>query len=203
MAVNFESGNMVLKLWILLHRTRDALRMCEDPIFSEYGLTTEQCAVLAAIKYLGDSVKISDLAESLERSPNSVSMIVDRMVKAGLVTRKRDKVDRRVVYVFITSKGENALKPAIPAGVEFIQKILSPLSYEDKRTLASLLETVKFKALEYLNPKMDIVKITKNSVTNRPDLMKRVVQYISPSTPQAKRQGGEKKKATRKTIRRG
>ncbi|MGA2670647.1 MAG: MarR family transcriptional regulator [Dehalococcoidia bacterium] len=202
MAANFESGNMVLKLWILLHRTRDALRMCEDPIFSEYGLTTEQYAVLAAIKYLGDSVKISDLAQSLERSPNSVSMIIDRMVKAGLVTRKRDKVDRRVVYVFITSKGENALKPAIPAGVEFIQKILSPLSYEDKRTLASLLETVKFKALEYLNPGMDIVKITKNSVTNRPDLMKRVTQYISPSTPQAKRQGGERKKAKRKTIRR-
>jgi DNA-binding MarR family transcriptional regulator len=203
MAANFESGNMVLKLWILLHRTRDALRMCEDPIFSEYGLTTEQYAVLAAIKYLGDSVKISDLAQSLERSPNSISMIIDRMVKVGLVRRIRDKADRRVVYVFITSKGENALKPAIPAGVEFIQKILSPLSYEDKRTLASLLETVRFKALEYLNPGMDIVKITKNSVTNRPDLMKRVTQYISPSTPQAKRQGGERKKATRKTIRRG
>jgi DNA-binding MarR family transcriptional regulator len=202
MAANFESGNMVLKLWILLHRTRDALRMCEDPIFSEYGLTTEQYAVLAAIKYLGDSVKISDLAQSLERSPNSISMIIDRMVKVGLVRRIRDKADRRVVYVFITSKGENALKPAIPAGVEFIQKILSPLSYEDKRTLASLLETVRFKALEYLNPGMDIVKITKNSVTNRPDLMKRVTQYISPSTPQAKRQGGERKKATSKTIRR-
>jgi len=203
MAVDFESGNMVLKLWLLLHRTRDALRTCEDLIFSEYGLTTEQCAVLANIKYLGDSVKISDLAQSLERSPNSVSMIIDRMVKVGLVTRKRDKVDRRVVYVFITGKGENALKPAIPAGVEFIQKILSSLSYEDKRTLASLLGTVRFKALEYLNPGTDIVTITKKGVTNQPDLMKRVTRYISASTPPAKRQGGEKKKAKRKTIRRG
>ena len=39
-------------------------------------------------------------------------MIVDRMVKAGLVRRARDKGDRRAVHVAITSKGENALKPA-------------------------------------------------------------------------------------------
>ncbi|MCJ7669716.1 MAG: MarR family transcriptional regulator [Dehalococcoidia bacterium] len=200
MTVNFESGNTVLKLWILLHRVRDMLRICEDQIFGEYGLTTEQYAVLAAMKYLGDSVRVTDLAQNLERSPNSVSMIIDRMVKIGLVKRVRDKGDRRVVRLFITSKGENALKPATPAGVEFIQKILSPLSYEDKRTLASLLEAVKFKALEYLNPGMDIAEISKNSVTNQPDLMERLTQYTLTSTPQAKRQGGDKRKIKGKTI---
>jgi len=172
------------------------LRICEDQIFGEYGITTEQYAVLATMKYLGDSVRVTDLAQSLERSPNSVSMIVDRMVRAGLVKRIRDRGDRRVVRVIITSKGEAALKPATPAGVEFIQKILSPLSYEDKRTLASLLETVKCEALRYLNPGVDIAEISKNNITNQADLLERLVKYAFPSTPEAKRQGGKKRKTT-------
>jgi len=194
MTVNYESGRLVLKSWLLLHRVRDALRICEDQIYSEYELTTEQCAVLSVMKYLGDSVRVTDLALGLERSINSVSMIVDRMVKVGLLRRVRDKSDRRVVRVFITNKGENALKPATLAGWKFIQKILSPLSDEDRRTLVSLLEMVKYQALAYLDPGVDRKELKRKDITNQPDLMERLVQYALPSTPQAKRQGGKKKK---------
>jgi hypothetical protein len=121
-------------------------------------------------------------------------MIADRMVKAGLITRKRDTGDRRVVHVTITSKGENAFKPATLAGFEFIQEIMSPLSYEDKRTFVSLHELVKYKALKYLNPEVDMEEMKRNDITNQPDLMKRLRQYIASSTPEAKRQGGKKGK---------
>jgi len=194
MKVNSESENTVLKLGILLHRVRDLLMMCEDPIFSKYGITTEQYAVLSTMKYHGSAIRVTDLALGLEHSPNSVSMIVDRMVKAGLVTRKRDRGDRRVVYVVSTSKGENAHKLATPAALGFIREILSPLSYEDKGTLVSLLEVVRDKTLNYLNPGVDIEKIRRNSVINQPDLTKRLKQYLLSSTPQTKRQGGKKEK---------
>jgi DNA-binding MarR family transcriptional regulator len=195
MTVNSESENIVLQLGILLHRVRDLLIMCEDPIFTKYGITTEQYAVLAVMKYHGGPVRVTDLALGLERSPNSVSMIVDRMVKAGLVTRKRDKGDRRVVYVTATSKGENALKLATPAALGFIGEILSPLSYEDRLTLVSLLEVVRYKTVNYLKPGADIDEIRRNSIINQPDLTERLTQYILPSTPQAKPQGGKRKKA--------
>jgi DNA-binding MarR family transcriptional regulator len=197
MAMESESGNTVLRLWLLLHRVRDVLAQCEDSIFAEYGITTEQFAVLAAVKSRGGSLRPTDLALILERSPNSVSMLVDRMVKAGLVKRTRDRRDRRVVNVTLTSKGENALKPATPAGWEFIQKILSPLSSKDKQTLASLLEGIKCELRGYLNPEVDMVGIIKNSVTNRPDLYKEMVKNVFPSGSAAKRQGGKKKKTIR------
>jgi len=194
MTVNFESENLALRLWFLTHRTRDVLRTCEDHVFGEYGLTSEQYSVLVTLKYLQEPVRVTDLAHWLERSTNSVSMIVDRMVKAGLLTRKRDRGDRRVVNVFITSKGENALKPATKAGWNFIREVLSPLSDEDRRTFVNLHETVKYKALQYLNPGLDIEEMRRNDITNQPDVMKRLAQYISTSTPQAKRQGGRKGK---------
>ena len=131
MTINFEDGNLVLRLWYLMHRTRALFKMCEDQIYGEYSLTMEQYSVLVAIKHIGGTARPTYIARWLGRSTNSISMIVDRMVKAGLVRRVRDRRDRRIVNVSITSKAENALKPAIRVGWEFIQKITSPLAYED------------------------------------------------------------------------
>jgi len=198
MAMNSESGNTVLRLWLLLHRVRDALVACEDSLLKGYGLTMEQFGLLATVKGSGGSLRPVDLALLLERSPNSVSMLVDRMVKAGLVRRTRDRKDRRAVKVSLTSKGENALKPAMPAGWEFIQKILSPLSDKDKHALAKLLELMKCEFLAYLNPKVNTAEIIKNSVTNRPDLYEayqKLIKNVLPSDSEAKRQVAKRAKA--------
>jgi len=194
MALNSKSGNTVLRVWLLLHRVRDILALCEDSIFAEYGITTEQFSVLAAVKSRGGSLRPTDLASILERSPNSMSMLVDRMVKAGLVRRTRDRSDRRTVHVSLTTKGENALEPATPTGWEFIQKILSPISDKDKHALANLLETVKCELLGYLNPEIDMAEIIKNSVTNQPGLYERMIKNIFPSTSETKRRGGKRGK---------
>ena len=197
MTVNYESEKLVLRLWYMTHRTSDWLRRCEGQVFGEYKLTKEQYAVLSTIKYLGEPVRVTDIARWLERSTNSVSMIVDRMVKIGLLRRVRDRRDRREVRVIITSKGEAILKPAILAGWEFIGKILSPLSHEDRHTLLSLLETLKYEAFKYLHPGADIEEMRRNEITGQANLVERLVQYTSLSTPEAKRQGGKKKKAIR------
>jgi len=192
MTVNSESENTVLRLWLLLPRVGDSLALCQDSVFSKYGLTTEQFGVLASIKSRGP-LRPSDLASILERSPNSMSMLVDRMVKAGLVKRVRDRKDRRTVFVSMTDKGEKAVEPAIPAGWEFIHKILSPLSYNDQRAFVSMLETVKCELVGFLNPEMDMAEIIKNSFTEDPDLYKRMVKKVLPSGYEAKRRAGKKK----------
>jgi len=194
MARNSESGDTVLRVWLLLHRVRDTLVLCEDSVFGKYGITTEQFAVLAAVQSRGGSLRPTDLASILERSPNSVSMLVDRMVKAGLVKRTRDRIDRRVINVTLTDKGKKAVEPAAPAGWELVQRILSPLSDQDKHTLAGLLETVKCECLGYLHPEREVAEIVKNSVTNQPRLYERMLKNLLMSGSAAKRQGGKKAK---------
>ena len=143
--------------------------------------------MLVTIKYIGKSARPTDIARRLARSPNSVSMIVDRMVKAGLVRRTRDRGDRRVVFVTITDKGEEALHPATAEGLEFIMKIMSALSVEDLSILVRLLELVRHGALDCLNQEVAIEEIGKDDITAQPDLMKRLRQYASPSSPENKR----------------
>jgi len=148
-----------------MHRARHMMALCEDSIFAEYGITNEQFMVLGAIRINGGSLRPTDLALRLERSQNAISMLVDRMVKAGLVRKTRDKGDRRVVRVTLTGKGANAIELAIPAQWNLIRRILSRLSKKDKHAVANALETVKCECLGYLNPEVDMAEIIKNSVT--------------------------------------
>jgi DNA-binding MarR family transcriptional regulator len=191
MTVNSESESTVLRLWLLLPRVGDALALCQDWVFGKYGITTEQFRVLSCIKSRGP-LRPVDIASILERAPNSVSMQVDRMVKAGLVRRTRDRKDRRTVFVSMTDKGKEAVEPAVPAGWEFMHKLLSALSYDDQRALASMLETIKCELTGYLNPEMDMAEITKNSFTKDPDLYKRMVKNVLPPGYEAKRRVGKK-----------
>jgi DNA-binding MarR family transcriptional regulator len=185
---------MVLRLWLLLHRAHDVVNLCEESILREYGLTPEQFAVLASVKSDGGSLRPVDLALMLERSPNSVSMLIDRMVKGGLVRRTRDRKDRRAVNVTLTDKGAKALEPAAPADWEFIQQILLTLPDENKRALAATLELVKCEASAYLHPELDKTEIMKSSFTNQPGLYERMMKNILPSGSETKRQGAKKKR---------
>ena len=192
MALDSKSGNTVLRLWLLLHRVRDALVRCEDSIFSEYGITLEQFTVLGQTKIRGGSMRIIDLARALESAPNSVSNLVDRMVKAGLVRRTRGKIDRREVRVSLTSKGENVISLATPAGWEFIQEILSSIPDAEKRALVSRLETLKSDLVGYLNPRADKAEIIENSPTNQPNLYELMVKHIFAAPSETKRTSRQK-----------
>ena len=194
MTANSESANTVLRLWLLLHRVHDVVNLCEESILREYGLTPEQFAVLASVESDGGSLRPVDLATMLERSPNSVSMLIDRMVKVGLVRRTRDRKDRRVVRVTLTGKGEKALGPAAPAKWEFIQTILSTLPEEEKRALSDTLEMIKCEASVYLHPELRKTEIVKNSFTSQPDLYERMMQNVLPSGSETKRKRARKKR---------
>jgi DNA-binding MarR family transcriptional regulator len=152
MLIKFKFENLDKGSWILLRQTYNLIFRCEDRVFSEYELTTEQHAVLMAVKNISGPVRITDIARWLDRSPNSVSMIIGRMVKAGLVKRTRDRKDRRTVFVTLTNKAEEVYGPATKAGWKLIEETLSPLSNEDKRTLIKLLEKIRDRTYDYLEP---------------------------------------------------
>jgi len=190
---------VALRLWRQLYQTYTLLKKCEDGIYEEYGLTTEQYAVLVSISYIGEPARVTDIARWLERSTNSISMIVDRMVKAGLVRRARDKRDRRVVYVSKTSKAESLLGPASVASFAMIQKTLSPMSDRNRLVLLDLLGEVKYETLKCVNPGVDIEKIKKDELKQAANVGKWLREYGGRSTPEVKRQGGEKGKTRKKT----
>jgi DNA-binding MarR family transcriptional regulator len=196
-----EPEATALRLWRQLYQTYTLVKQTEDMVFEEHGLTTEQYAVLVSISYLGEPARITDIARWLERSTNSISMIVDRMVKAGLVRRVRDKRDRRVVYVSKTSKAESLFAPATVASFESVRKILSPMPHRDRLVLLDLLADVKYETLKHLRPEVDIEKTKREELRQAANIDQWLSRYAGlSSTPEGKRKGSARGK-TRKNIR--
>ena len=201
MAVNpGREEEVVLRLWMLLRGVGNGLNLCMDKIFEKYGITNEQATVLAAIKSRG-ALRPSDLASIAERSPNSMSMLVDRMVKAGLVRRIRDRKDRREVLVSLTDKGREAIVPVVPEGWQLLQRIVSPLSYDRQCGLADMLETLKCELAICLNPELDRAEIIKSSPTRDPSVYRRFVKNVLPRSYQGK--GKPRARSKRETGRKG
>ena len=178
MQVNSELANQNFKLARMIYQTYVRFEGCLDGIFRTYGLTMERYLLLLSIKNHDAPARMVDIARWGERSTNSVSMLVDRMVKVGLLRRVRDRSDRRVVNVFITTKGEDTLKPANLPALEFFQQIMSPLSLEDGRTFVRLFRIINYRLLEYLNPGADIEGILKNDSEVHERLVKLVKHML-------------------------
>ena len=178
-----------------LRQTYNLILRCQDRVFSEHDITTERHAVLMAMKHIDGPVRPTDVARWLDLSVNSVSMIIDRMVKAGLVKRVRDRKDRRTVFLSMTGKAEKAYALASVAGWELIREILSPLSDKDKRTLTNLLETLRDKTYDYLGSDRPAEEVKSAEMENMARLMGEAAKYKSLSTSEVKRRRGTKKKA--------
>ncbi len=75
----------------------------------EMNLTGPQTMLVGIIAHYG-GMKISDLSEKMGLSNSTVSGIVDRLEKHGIVERIRSSDDRRVVQVNVTSEHKAHVK---------------------------------------------------------------------------------------------
>lgn len=124
-----------------LHEFRYAIRRFLS--FSEHaareaGVDPQQHQLLLAVKALGgsDGLTIGEAADRLLLRHHSMVELVDRAIRSGLVTRHRDELDRRVVRLQLSAKGEallreltahhlRELRSAGPALVANLQSVLA------------------------------------------------------------------------------
>lgn len=72
-------------------------------------ITVMQFYVLSALAEQPD-LSLGELAEMLYTGSSTISGVVDRLVKAGLVTRERSANDRRILFTRLTPLGRDKKK---------------------------------------------------------------------------------------------
>jgi DNA-binding MarR family transcriptional regulator len=85
---------------------------------------------------------VSELAHILGVSPPSASAFVDRMEESGLVTRERDREDRRVVHVRIEPRGRDLLEEIMGMHREELQQLLGQMSDEELSCFVTAIRAV-------------------------------------------------------------
>lgn len=108
---------------------------------SEYGITPSQYGVLNCLWQYGD-ISPSRIREILILEAPSVSGILDRMQKNGLIERHIDQNNQRAIIVCVTEKSM-AIKDGVETVVsEMNNKFLEPFSDEERKILKKALLTI-------------------------------------------------------------
>jgi DNA-binding MarR family transcriptional regulator len=96
--------------FIKLHTDSGLLSTYADRMFnSEISISYSQFLVLLIVNSAKPPVNQVYVAKKLHQGLNTTSMMVDRMVKSGLLERTRSEIDRRENFLALTKAGQDKL----------------------------------------------------------------------------------------------
>jgi DNA-binding MarR family transcriptional regulator len=90
----------------------------------------------------------SRLAKMLCREPHSMSALIDRMEKQGLIVKKHDLSPKNLVRVVVTKKGEEAFQRQ--RSMNTVTNITSILTREERETMGACADKLRLRARELL-----------------------------------------------------
>ena len=112
-----------------------------DSALEKHKLTLGQFDILATLRRHGKKggLSPSQLLESVMLSSGGMTARLDKLAEAGLVYRKADANDRRVVVVELTAKGRRVIDAATATRFNEASGSLPPLDAGELANLAELL----------------------------------------------------------------
>lgn len=113
------------------------------PLLTALGITYPQYLVLMVL-WEKDCQPVNDIAHRLLLETNTVTPLLQRMEKLGIVSRKKGEQDKRQQIVSLTPKGkqlEDEAYSLVPSGIGE-QLSVCPLKLEDYQHLAKELDSI-------------------------------------------------------------
>ena len=139
------------ELAVLLTQARDAMMKARRKELTRYHISPRQSAVLFYIQAIGNKATPAEISRGLFRESHSISEILGRMEKQGLLRKIRDLRRKNMVRVELTEKGREACNHSEKRAS--IDKIFSTLSNEERQQLRFYLERLRDKALRLIRKK--------------------------------------------------
>ncbi len=99
------------QLCFALYSATNAITRVYRQLLDEHDLTYPQYLVLLVL-WEKDGVAVRDLMQRLKLDSGTLSPILKRLERAGLVSKQRNDIDERIVRISLTDKSKQ-LKPVI------------------------------------------------------------------------------------------
>jgi MarR family transcriptional regulator, organic hydroperoxide resistance regulator len=137
-----EELNKGIQIVRTVKQVMDAFKQNVERHWKDLNLTGPQGMLLGTLAHNGE-MKISDLSEKLGLSNSTVSGVLDRLEKQGLVERTRSEEDRRVVHVNLTPEFRKNAEQRFKDVERSFEEVVSKASTEELERILIGLETLK------------------------------------------------------------
>jgi DNA-binding MarR family transcriptional regulator len=122
------------RLFYALRRVAQGIEVDSRRLAKQHGITGPQLVCLRAVAAYGPTTA-TDISEKVYLSPSTVVGIFDRLEKKGLMKRRRDRQDRRVVFVTATDAGRDLVVQAPHPLFEALGSLLKELKKAEQDAL--------------------------------------------------------------------
>ena len=137
------------KAWVKLFGTATVVERARELELAQIGIPSIiQAGVLFILKSATQPVTTSQLARTLYREPHSMSALLKRMQKQGLIKRTKDLEQKNLVRISLTKKGDETFR--IQWGAKVTNNITACLSEKELDTLETCLEKLRVRAIEII-----------------------------------------------------
>ena len=128
-----------------LLRAREAVMRRFRPHLASHGFSEQQWRIMRALADAGQ-MEIGALSDECQIHAASLSRMLPKLARAGLISRKNHEDDQRRVVVSITPKGRKAFRTAAPESEVIYAAMEREIGAEKLRDLYRLLDEVIGKA---------------------------------------------------------
>lgn len=120
----------------------------------KYGLTRSQCVALYYI-YLAEAINQKDLAKKMSIRESTMTGLLDRMERDGLIERKLDEDDMRRKAISLSKKGEAKYVDISHVTEEFAKEATSKISEKDIEIYQKVLDQMVESTLDWQEDKIN------------------------------------------------
>ncbi len=120
-------------------------RLIVKRLAAKASITGPQLSVVTMLSKIGD-LSLTELSDAIKAQNSTMTGIVDRMEREGLVERIRSKKDRRVVRIHLTEKGHKVAAEIPVDPISIFREAIECLSVSDIRTLKRLVTRVSLES---------------------------------------------------------
>ncbi|WP_209846864.1 MarR family winged helix-turn-helix transcriptional regulator [Paenibacillus sediminis] len=134
-----DDKQLSLHLMIVLSRAYNSVTDVTNRNIHSYNLNPTEFGVLDLLYHKGDQ-PLQKIGEKVLISSGNITYVVDKLQKKNLVQRRACEEDRRVIYAELTEQGRKFFEEIFPQHELAIQRAVSALNEEEKKTAIELLK---------------------------------------------------------------
>ena len=146
-----DETSTALKLWVVMNR---ALRPIEERLEQQveaHGLSFTEFAVLEVLLHKGP-LPLGEIGSRILLTSGSMTYVIDKLVRRGLIERKACETDRRVVHAELTKQGRSLIEEVFPAHAALIHDLMDGLRPDEQEDVINLLKRLGRYAESHVAP---------------------------------------------------
>lgn len=134
------------EVYLSILRTASELSYAVDQFFRPFDITPSQYNVLRILRGAGaDGLCRNEISERMVTATPDMSRLLDRMERAGWVTRERADDDRRQVSTHITKSGMELLARLETPTHDFVKRLFAGAAVSHLKTVLKVNDQIRTK----------------------------------------------------------